>query len=324
MTIDPILQQTAQSLKQQIRDQFAGLTDYQMTQKARQENIDPGMLARATGRSVQDIYALMSNVPQSQWTPYELNTVRDFAATNPSAEEIYRNAQAASVSPEQLASAWAEATGSDLAAVREEISKYLGGTGQTLSGGYTPQIEQRNWNQTQLPSYNTYLDNLMQSMNPQGGMMGGNMGFNMPALATSSYVRPTLSNLDAVRQKATDDYTAKKQAEQAEQEKQIEQWLKEAGESGGLPSDSFWGLQEGETPTMRDNRIALWGVQNPTLAKYVNQIQSLVKGPTIGNTYTSSYGGSYDTSGISAEEAAGLAAAQESFGYGSDKDYFGD
>lgn len=31
-----------------------------------------------------------------------------------------------------------------------------------------------------------------------------------------------------------------------------------------------------------------------------------------------------DSTGISAEEAAGLAAAQSSFGYGSDKDYYGD
>jgi len=43
-----------------------------------------------------------------------------------------------------------------------------------------------------------------------------------------------------------------------------------------------------------------------------------------GTQYTSSYGTTTDSSSISPEAAAGLAAARESFGYGSDADYYGD
>ena len=194
---------------QQLKDLFAAnpnVTDTQWTQTARENSVDPGMIARVTGRPVTEIYAAMANVPQnkpSYWQPRELAAVRDFAAKNPSPDEIYAAAQNLGLSADQLASVWSQATGSNLKDTQGVISNYLQDTGRSLKGGYTTQ-------NTPLPSYNTYLDNLMSNMNPQGGMMG----FDMPALATSSYVRPTLSNLNDVRQQAYAAYDAR-QAEEA-------------------------------------------------------------------------------------------------------------
>jgi len=43
-----------------------------------------------------------------------------------------------------------------------------------------------------------------------------------------------------------------------------------------------------------------------------------------GSFYTSSYGTTTDSGSITPAEAAGLSAARESYGYGSDADYYGD
>ena len=43
-----------------------------------------------------------------------------------------------------------------------------------------------------------------------------------------------------------------------------------------------------------------------------------------GSSYTSSYGTTTDSGSISSAEAAGLDAARDSYGYGSNADYYGD
>lgn len=238
--------------EQDIKDWFAanpGVTDTQMTQAARLRNVDPGMIARATGVPVTDVYARMAAVPQQQqspWTPQEVQVVRDWVAANPNAtpDQIYSTAQNLGLSADQLSSLWSQATGANQGDVSREISSYAQGTGRNLSGGYVPQINRQ---QQQLPSYNTFLDNLMSSMSASGGMMGGNMGFDMPALATSTYVRPTFGNLNDVRTQAEAAYKAKKAAEeeaakQAEIKQAIEQYVSSGGDLGMLTGNGYNGF----------------------------------------------------------------------------------
>lgn len=78
---------------------------------------------------------------------------------------------------------------------------------------------------TPTTGYNSFLDNLMSNLNPQGGMMG----FDLPITRTATYERPVLSNLNAVREQALADYQARKAAEEKAKNDALTKQLVDAG-----------------------------------------------------------------------------------------------
>jgi len=92
-------------------------------------------------------------------------------------------------------------------------------------------------------------------------------------------------------------------------------------------------MQYQNTPNwLKDMFPGTFGVGSPyadaaRAQEYQNNLQDILSRTGFspdGSTYTSSYGGTYDTSGISAAEQAGLESARDTYGYGSDANYFGD
>ena len=199
--------------EQDIKDWLAqnqGASDTTMTQMARQNMVDPGMIARNMGVPVTDVYSRMAAVPQQRQQGSSGSLINslpsDWNTYDPQAKINYYNQN--NITPEKLASAGVSQ--SDIDWMRQH--------GYTVKG---------------LPSYNTFLDNLMGSMGASGGMMGGNMGFDMPALATSTYVRPTFGNLNDVRTQAEAAYKAKKADEEAAKKEEIKQAIEQYVSSGG-------------------------------------------------------------------------------------------
>lgn len=284
--------------EQDIKDWLAqnqGASDTTMTQMARQNMVDPGMIARATGVPVTEVYSRMAAVPQQRQqtapvasTPADYlksNAYKDFQKSQEGAigtMDVYQSpyfghigsgargrAQDAAyeewlkANPTQGTPSAAPAQNAYFAANPDVAAAYakrfndpnLAST-VNMSPEEFAQVHYQKFGQAEqrqspmqaagLPSYNTFLDNLMSSMGATGGMMGGNMGFDMPALATSTYVRPTFGNLNDVRTQAEAAYKAKKAAEdaakQAEIKQAIEQYVASGGDLGMLTGNGYNGF----------------------------------------------------------------------------------
>ena len=71
------------------------------------------------------------------FTPAEVAMGQEFFASNPTANQIYGRASEIGFSPEQVAGLYQQSMGGDFTGLLGGVTDYLGGTGQTLGGGYT-------------------------------------------------------------------------------------------------------------------------------------------------------------------------------------------
>lgn len=131
------------------------------------------------------------------------------------------------------------------------------------------------------------------------------------------------TDLTALRKSIYDDYAA---ADKAEEEEAI----KKAAEAAGITSFDY-GRSAGDYTGLSKEQIAFLEAESPDERDYrMRQISQYLTPNFVKaldsqfGTYNSSYGTSTPNRSLSSETQAGLAAAQSSFGYGSNRDYFGD
>ena len=99
------------------------------------------------------------------FTPAEVAMGQEFFASNPTANQIYGRASEIGFSPEQVAGLYQQSMGGDFTGLLGGVTDYLGGTGQTLGGGYTsglyaPELTQFTPKQ---------IIDVAQSRTPEGG-----------------------------------------------------------------------------------------------------------------------------------------------------------
>ena len=99
------------------------------------------------------------------FTPAEVAMGQEFFASNPTANQIYGRASEIGFSPEQVAGLYQQSMGGDFAGLLGGVTDYLGGTGQTLGGGYTSGLYAPELTQF-MP---TQIIDAAQSRTPEGG-----------------------------------------------------------------------------------------------------------------------------------------------------------
>ena len=70
------------------------------------------------------------------FTPAEVAAGQQFFSSNPTPEQIYGRASEIGLSPEQVAGLYQQSMGGDFSGLLGGVTDYLGGTNQTLGGGY--------------------------------------------------------------------------------------------------------------------------------------------------------------------------------------------
>ena len=141
------------------------------------------------------------------------------------------------------------------------------------------------------------------------------------------YLTPQRADLNAIREAAITSYDTKKKEEAAAAEAEA---IKKAAEAAGVTAFDY-GRSAGDYTGLTKEQIAFLEAESPEERDYrMRQISQLLTpgfatalNNKFGN-YQSSYGTTTANSSLSSAEKAGLAAAQSSFGYGSDKNFFGD
>ena len=135
--------------------------------------------------------------------------------------------------------------------------------------------------------------------------------------AQEGFLTPQRSDLNAIRETAFSTYDTKKKAEEEAQQEEV---LNQQALYRGSASGDYTGLTpaqiaflENETPDERAYRMRQ--IANFLTPGFLRDLQTV---------YTTSDGTTRDISSLSNEAKAGLAAAQSSFGYDSNKDYYGD
>lgn len=77
-----------------------------------------------------------SNYTPGRFQPYELQSVREFLATNPTADEMFNRASALGLSAQQFADLYTQVAGGNYGQNLSSVQDYLTRTGKTLFGGY--------------------------------------------------------------------------------------------------------------------------------------------------------------------------------------------
>ena len=99
------------------------------------------------------------------FTPAEVAMGQEFFASNPTANQIYGRASEIGFSPEQVAGLYQQSMGGDFTGLLGGVTDYLGGTGQTLGGGYTSGLYA-----PELTQFTpTQIIDVAQSRTPEGG-----------------------------------------------------------------------------------------------------------------------------------------------------------
>ena len=99
------------------------------------------------------------------FTPAEVAMGQEFFASNPTANQIYGRASEIGFSPEQVAGLYQQSMGGDFTGLLGGVTDYLGGTGQTLGGGYTSGLYA-----PELTKFTpTQIIDVAQSRTPEGG-----------------------------------------------------------------------------------------------------------------------------------------------------------
>jgi hypothetical protein len=99
------------------------------------------------------------------FTPAEVAAGQQFFSSNPTPEQIYGRASEIGLSPEQTAGLYQQSMGGDFTGLLGGVTDYLGGTGQTLGGGYTSGLYA-----PELTQFTpTQIRDAAQSRTPEGG-----------------------------------------------------------------------------------------------------------------------------------------------------------
>ena len=99
------------------------------------------------------------------FTPAEVAIGQQFFSSNPTGAQIYEKASEIGLSPEQTAGLYQQSMGGDFSGLLGGVNDYLGGTGQTLGGGYTSGLYA-----PELTQFTpTQIIDVAQSRTPEGG-----------------------------------------------------------------------------------------------------------------------------------------------------------
>ena len=141
------------------------------------------------------------------------------------------------------------------------------------------------------------------------------------------YLAPQRADLNAIREQAFTSYDTKKKEEAAAAEAEA---VKKSAEAAGVTAFDY-GRSAGDYTGLTPEQIAFLEAESPEERDYrmrqINQFLTPGYVTALNNkfgNYESSYGTTTANSSLSSAEKAGLTAAQSSFGYGSNKDFFGD
>jgi hypothetical protein len=269
----------------------------------------------------------------TQFTPEQLNASKIFfkemqrriAAGEDVSGIIDARRQELGLTPNQVASLFTQSMGTDPSVANNAVNAYLGIQGKAPINFYS----QQPMTQASPGVVPTLRPQPVQGVDTPGMM---STGFQSPVPSSiadlfssvqgvrdinQGYLSAPRTDLSQLRSDLEAQYAAQAQAAQLQQQAQYNAVM-----GGGGGDNNGTGLTpqqiaflEAELPEERDYRMRQ--INQFLTPGYVTALNN-----KFGN-YESSYGTTTDNSSLSSAEKAGLAEAKSTFGYGSDKDFFG-